>query len=204
MDDEEFTDELPESPEKPETSSPAQDKEQQKEKQARPRSKDEKKLIEAALFISSRAMSLEEFRALTGIGALGYLQGVVEELRREYAERGSAIEISELSGKYEMRISNDVLQRVKQFAQDIEISKSALRTLAYISKHDGILKSELVRKIGTQIYEDVHELIDAEFVKATKAGRTSKITLTEKFKKYFVMAPKVEAALETPIQQTTL
>ncbi len=165
------------------------------------RPKEEKKLIEAALFISSRSMSLEEFRALTGIGALGYIQGVVEELRKEYEERGSAIEIMEAGGKYEMRIRNDVLQRVKQFAQDIEISKSALRTLAFISKHDGILKSELVRKIGTQVYEDVRELVDAEFVKSIKAGRTSKLTLTEKFKKYFVQAPKIE---EAPIQQTTL
>ncbi len=163
--------------------------------------KEEKKLIEAALFISSRSMSLEEFRALTGIGALGYIQGVVEELRKDYEERGSAIEIMEAGGKYEMRIRNDVLQRVKQFAQDIEISKGALRTLAFISKHDGILKSELVRKIGTQVYEDVRELVEAEFVKSVRAGRTSKLTLTEKFRKYFVQAPKIE---EAPVQQTTL
>jgi segregation and condensation protein B len=166
--------------------------------------KDEKKLIEAALFISSRSMSLEEFRALTGIGALGYIQGVVDELRKEYDERGSAIEIMEAGGKYEMRIRNDVLQRVKQFAQDIEISKGALRTLAFISKHDGILKSELVRKIGTQVYEDVRELVEAEFVKSTKAGRTSKLTLTEKFRKYFVQAPKAAPPEESQKAQTTL
>lgn len=169
---------------------------------AKKKGKEEKKLIEAALFISSRAMTLEEFRTLTGIGALGYLQGVVEELGREYEERGSAIEILASGGKYEMRVKNEVLQRVKQFAQDIEISKGALRTLAFISKHDGILKSELVRKIGTQVYEDVRELVEHEFVKSVRAGRTSKLTLTDKFKKYFVQVQKAEA--EEPPQQTTL
>lgn len=146
--------------------------------------KEEKKLIEAALFISARPMSLEELRTLTGIGALGYLQGVVEELKNDFME--SAIEIIEADGKYEMRVRNPYLERVKQFAQDTEINKSALRTLAYISKHDGMLKSELVRRVGSQAYADVKELVEAEFVKSQKSGRTSKLWLTEKFKKYFV------------------
>jgi len=147
--------------------------------------KEEKKLIEAALFISSRPMSLEEFRTLTGIGALGYLQGVVDELKKDYEARGSSLEITAMDGKYVMRVRNDQLERVKQFAQDTEISKAALRTLAFISKHDGILKSELVKKIGTQVYEDVKELAETNFVKPQKSGRSSKLWLTEKFKKYF-------------------
>ncbi len=164
--------------------------------------KEEKRLIEAALFISSRAMSLEEFRTLTGIGALGYLQGVLAELKKEYDERGSAIEITDMDGKYVMRVRNEHLSRVKQFAQDTEISKSALRTLAYISKNDGILKSALVKKIGTHAYADVKELIGAEFVKAQKAGRSSKLVLTEKFRKYFVQQAQEPQA--PPPEQTTL
>jgi segregation and condensation protein B len=162
--------------------------------------KEEKKLIEAALFISSRAMTLEEFRSLTGIGALGYLQGVVQELRKDYEERGSAIEIIEADGKYSMRVRNEQLSRVKQYAQDTEISKSALRTLAYLSKHEGMLKSELVRRVGTHAYSDVKELIGADFVRAQRAGRTSKLTLTEKFRRYFV----TESAPAGEAPQTTL
>jgi len=147
--------------------------------------KEEKRLIEAALFISGRDMSLEELRTLTGIGALGYLRTVVEELRTDYDDRQSAIEILEANGKYSMRIRNECIDRVKEFAQDSEISKSALRTLAYISKHDGMLKSALARKMGSGIYQDVRELVASEFVKPQKAGRSSKLWLTEKFKKYF-------------------
>ncbi len=148
--------------------------------------KEEKKLIEAALFISGREMSLEELRTLTGIGALGYLQNTLSEIQEEYHNRGSAIEIIEVGGKYAMRVSNDYIGKVKEFAQDTEISKSALRTLAFISKHDGMLKSLLVKKIGTQAYMDVKELVQAEYIKPKKAGRSSKLFLTEKFKKYFV------------------
>ncbi|MDO8554457.1 MAG: SMC-Scp complex subunit ScpB [Candidatus Micrarchaeota archaeon] len=145
----------------------------------------EKRLIEAALFISARGLTLEELRTLTGIGALGYLQNMLNELRKEYEEKGSSIEVAEISGKYEMRVRNDYNERVKQFAQDIQISKSALRTLAYVAKHDGVLKSTVVKRVGTQVYQDVKELVDNEFLKTQKAGRSSKLILTEKFKKYF-------------------
>lgn len=161
--------------------------------------KEEKKLIEAALFISSRAMSLEEFRTLTGIGALGYIQSVLDELRKDYEERGSAIEIIDIEGKYLMRVRNENLARVKQFAQETEISKSALRTLAYISKNDGILKSTLVRRVGTHAYSDVKELVDADFLKAQKAGRSAKLVLTEKFKKYFVVEKQGESSPQTTL-----
>lgn len=146
---------------------------------------DEKRLIEAALFISGRELSLEELRRLTGVGALGYLQGLVEQLQKEYAERGSSLEIVQMDGKYSMRVRNEYLTPVRQFAQDTEISKNALRTLAYVAKHDGMLKSELAKRIGSQIYQDVQELVSEGFVKPQKAGRSSKLFLTEKFKKYF-------------------
>jgi len=150
--------------------------------------KEEKRIIEAALFISARPMALEEMRTLTGIGALGYLQKVIEELKQEYVQRNSAIEILDADGKYEMRLKPELTARVKQFAQDSEISKPALRTLAFVSKHDGVLKSELAKRIGSTVYQDVRELVDAGFVKPKKAGRSSKLYLTEKFHRYFEKA----------------
>jgi len=149
----------------------------------------EKRYIEAAMFISSKPLSLEDFKRITGISALGYLKNLVDELKKEYDERGSAIEINEIDGKYEMRVRPAYIERVKEFAQEAEISKAALRTLAFIAKHDGILKSELVKKIGTQIYEDVKELTESGFVRQQKAGRTTKLFLTEKFRKYFEQRP---------------
>lgn len=166
---------------------PEEETEEQEAEQPKvqPKELNEKRLIEAALFISARSLNLEELRTLTGIGALGYLQSMLTELKKEYEERGSAVEIIDINGKYEMKVKNDYMSRVKQFAQDIEISKSSLRTLAYIAKHDGVLKSTVVKRIGTQVYHDVKELVEAEFVKSQKAGRSAKLFLTDKFKKYF-------------------
>lgn len=166
--------------------------------------KEEKRIIEAALFISARPMDLSELRTLTGIGALGYLQKVIGELQAEYEQRAGAIEILGSDGKYEMRLRPELTTRVKQFAQDTEISKPALRTLAYISKHDGVLKSELAKRIGSTIYQDVRELVDAGFVKPKKAGRTSKLFLTEKFHRYFVEGKAVADVSEPAANQQIL
>lgn len=147
--------------------------------------KEEKSLIEAALFISGRALSLEELRMLTGIGAMGYLKKVTKELAEDYTKRKSAVEILEIDGRYLMRVRNDYIDRVKQFAQDQEISRSALRVLAYISKKDGCLKSEVAKRMGSYVYPLIKELVAASFVREKKAGRTSQLILTDKFRKYF-------------------
>lgn len=149
----------------------------------------EKRYIEAAMFLAAKPLSLEDFKKVTGISALGYLKNLVEELKKEYDERGSAIELIEIDGRYELRIRTEYIDRVKEFAQEAEISRAALRTLAFIAKHDGILKSELVKRIGTKIYDDVKELTEAGFVRQKKSGRSSQVFLTEKFRKYFGQTP---------------
>jgi chromosome segregation and condensation protein ScpB len=67
--------------------------------------------------------------------------------------------------------------------------------LAIIAKHDGILKSDLVKKMGPQAYMDVKELVKSGFVKTHKAGRTSKLTVTDKFKKYFGNVEDLKAGM---------
>ncbi len=143
----------------------------------------EKRLIEAALFMSGRALKMEEIRKLTGISASGYLSKMIQELQKEYD--GKAIEIVVIENEVYMRVKEEYLEEVKSFAQDSELSKSALRTLAIISKNDGILKSELVKRLGSQIYQDVKELVERGFIKEKKAGRTKSLHLTKKFRTMF-------------------
>jgi len=142
-------------------------------------------MIEAALFMSGREMSVPELKKLSGIASAGPIRSMLEELSAEYAEKGSAIEIFEADGSYLMRIREEYVGGVKQFAQETTISKSALRTLSYIARHNGILKSVVVKRIGTMIYDDVRELVKNGFILQRKYGRSSKLFLTDKFRAYF-------------------
>jgi len=146
---------------------------------------DEKRLIEAALFISGRELSLQDFCRLTGIAAPGHVKSLVEELKADYDNSGSSLEVLQIGEKYVMRVRDRYLEKVKAFAQEAELSRGALRSLSYIAAHDGVLKSEMSRRIGPMIYEEVRELVEKGFVSQKAEGRSSKLFLTEKFHAYF-------------------
>ncbi|MEM4272146.1 MAG: SMC-Scp complex subunit ScpB [Candidatus Bilamarchaeaceae archaeon] len=153
-----------------------------------------RRLIEAALFMSGRELSLNELKKLTGIASAGHVKTMVQELSEEYSRNGSALEIFEANGAYLMRVREEYLASARQFAQEAEISRSALRTLSYIARHNGILKSEVVKRIGPAIYDDVKELVERGFVFQRKFGRSSRLFLTDKFRAYFEQGGPVAGA----------
>ena len=148
-------------------------------------SSEAEKIIEAALFMSSRPLTLQELGKLIGVAAPGFVEQRVKQLAEDYETIGSAIEITEEGGKYYMRLRQQYVNYVKDFASAAEVSRHALRTLAYVAKNEGITKRQLFLKLGGGIYEDVAELSDKGFVTQKKSGRTKAVSTTAKFKSYF-------------------
>jgi len=143
------------------------------------------KIIEAALFMSSKPLAVGELGKLIGVAAPGFVAQRLDALRQRYDSSGSAVEIAFEEGRYYMRVRQQLVGFVKEFAQTAEISKHALRTLAYIAKNDGITKRSLFLKLGGGIYEDVAELVEKGFVTQKRSGRTKAVSTTPKFKAYF-------------------
>jgi len=143
------------------------------------------RIIEAALFMSSRPVGAPELGKLIGVAAPGFVADRIEALRGMYEAAGSAVEIALEDGKYYMRLRPKYVQFVKDFAQTGEISRHALRTLAYVSKNDGMKKSELCKRLGSSIYQDVAELVSKGFLSQKKSGRSTLLSTTPKFKEYF-------------------
>jgi segregation and condensation protein B len=143
------------------------------------------KIIEAALFMSSKPLAVAELGKLIGVAAPGFVSQRLDTLRAKYDSSGSAIEIALEDGKYYMRLRQEYVNYVKDFAQAAEISKHALRTLAYVAKNDGITKRQLFLKLGGGIYDDIGELAEKGFVTQKKSGRTKAVSTTPKFKAYF-------------------
>jgi segregation and condensation protein B len=146
---------------------------------------EQERVIEAALFMSSRPLSLQEMGKLIGVAAPGFVEQRVNALAIRYTDMESAIEIVGEGGKYYMRLRQQYAPYVKDFSQAAEITPHALRTLAYVAKNEGITKRQLFLKLGSGIYEDVAELAEKGFVSTKKAGRTKSVSTTPKFKSYF-------------------
>jgi len=145
-------------------------------------------IIEAALFMSSRPLSLQELGKLIGVAAPGFVSQRVRAVQDIYNGLGGAVEIAEEDGKFYMRVRQQYVPFVKSFASASEISPHALKTLAYIAKNDGVTKHALFLKLGGGIYEDVNELVEKGFVTTKRFGRTRAVSTTAKFKAYFDQA----------------
>ena len=144
------------------------------------------RVLEAALFMSSQSLQSADLGKLVGIAAVGHVNQLLEELSKQYDSSGSALEVVEENpGKWAMRIRASFAPTVRRFAGEAEIPKHALRTLAYVSRHEGITKRELFKRLGSTIYEDAAELIERGFVTAKPAGRTMALSTTPKFRQYF-------------------
>jgi len=144
-----------------------------------------KKLVEAALFMSPNAMSISEIASATGIASPGMIEKILSQLIAEYDSRDTSLKIMAISGKYMFSLKDQYISKVSSLASGPDISRGALRILAYISKNNGMLQSDLVKYFGSSTYEYMKELEDKEFVQAKKYKRSKKIETTPKFGEYF-------------------
>lgn len=144
-----------------------------------------KRVIEAALFISSKPLTLEGMGKFVGVAAPGFVEGLVKELAAEYDVSGSSIKIVSEPGGWIMRLRSEYSSKVASLAQEAEVTKGALRILAYISQNEGIEQSKVADRLGSTVYDRVHELVDKGFVSKEKKGRTSVLKTTQKFRDYF-------------------
>lgn len=145
---------------------------------------DDKAILEAALFISAREMSTTELSKLTGLGTKEVI-GLIEELRRDYKERGSGIHITREGNSFKMEIKAEIEEKILHLAPQTDISEAMLKTLALIAHDQPIKQSELVRVRGNRVYYYVKKLRELELITTKKEGRTKLLTTTPRFKDYF-------------------
>jgi segregation and condensation protein B len=146
---------------------------------------DYKKVAEAALFASGRAMTAQELGTVMGVASMGYVKSVMESLMQEYAQREGALEIKSVGDGYVLEVRNQYAQRVASLAGSPDITRPSLRILAYISKNEPVMQSSIVKAFGSSAYDHIKELSEKQFIKSAREGRTKRIETTHKFKEYF-------------------
>jgi segregation and condensation protein B len=143
------------------------------------------KLIESALFVAGRALSINDIASTLGVISVGYLKGVADRLVDDYKIRDSPFIINKINEKYELGLRDPYAKKVSSLAGAPDLSKSALRILAYISKNEPVSQSSIVKAFGSSTYIYIKDLYDKDFVKTKKTGRTKILETTERFKEYF-------------------
>ncbi len=143
---------------------------------------EDKALVEAALFVAGRPLSIKELSKALGIRSLDYLEKLIELIAAEYAERKSAIEIVRVLGdKYVMQVKQEYSQRVIHLMPKPDLRTGELKTLALIAYLQPIEQSKIIKLRGTQAYEHVKHLLQMGLIYAEPYERTKLLGTTPKF-----------------------
>lgn len=143
-----------------------------------------RQVIEAALFVSSEPVSVSKLAEVCGL-TTDEVRAVVEELRREYASRNSAIEIRSIGGEHYLMQAREALSGMLIELVKPAVAQEVLKTLSLIALRQPVTQAEVVKARGSTAYAHIKELVAKGFVFASPAGRTKMLTTTEKFSDYF-------------------
>jgi segregation and condensation protein B len=141
--------------------------------------------LEAALYVSGRALTLEELSSIIG-KSQSTVQKLLDELSFEYNKRKGALEVVALPrDRYAMQLRPELTPSVGRLIPGGLLSFSTLQTLVFIALKQPIIQSELVTQRGTHCYDHVKELVDKKFVESVPEGRSKQLTTTPLFADYF-------------------
>jgi segregation and condensation protein B len=152
---------------------------------AEQRNEEHMRVAEAALFVSGKAMGLDDIAKVLGVASMGYVKKLMEELMHDYEGNKSALTVVNIGDKYALAVKSAYASKVNDLAGAPDISKGALRILAYIGRNEPIMQNSIVKAFGSSTYDHMKELLEKEFVTSQKKGRTRRIETTQKFREYF-------------------
>lgn len=146
---------------------------------------EKEKILEAALFMSPKSLTLEELNSIAEINSRLDTQSLLKELMNFYNTRKSALEIVESPVGYQMRVKEEYEEKVQQFAQNSMFSRGVMKTLALIAYKQPVNQSLVVQYRNNKAYDHLKLLLTEGFIKKEPKGRTFVLTTTNKFIEYF-------------------
>ena len=147
---------------------------------------EKKQLVEAALFMSSEPLTIEQLGRVLGSDSLGKTLRVLDAAVLGFNRRDSALEIAKTTdGRYRMRVRGEYIDKVKHLAVSTDLPKSTLRTLAIIAFKQPIKQSIVVKMRGNKAYDHIERLETDGFIRKTREGNTYILETTKKFIDYF-------------------
>ena len=149
--------------------------------------------IEAILYLKGRPISLSELAELAR-DEPDQVRTAIAMLTTSYAQRDTALEVVEQSGRYCLQLRPAMADLVKNMLP-VNLSTATLRTLATIALKKRILQSDLVDLRGSGAYDHIKELLAQDFIERRRQsdGRSYWLTLSEKFHRTFSVLPDLGA-----------
>jgi segregation and condensation protein B len=128
--------------------------------------------VEAALFAADEPLTGRKLAAVAGLGDAGQARRLVRRLQTLYEVDGSAFQIEELAGGFQLLTRPEFhywLARLRQSRQDVKLSGPARETLAIVAYRQPIMRADIEAVRGVQCGDMLRVLMEKGLVRI--AGR---------------------------------
>lgn len=148
--------------------------------------KDDRSIIEAALYAADRPLTLGELREILETSSETYARKLVEELIADYGKRGGPLVLAEAShGTFSLRLREEFMPRLEGVVPKARLSRGALKTLAMIAYKQPVYQARLADLRGSRVYDHVKQLGALGFVESKPFERTRVLRTSRRFAGYF-------------------
>lgn len=153
---------------------------------------DLKKIVETLLFITDRPVKPARIADVVEKTDTKRVREVIMELQNEYAVRGSAVQIVEIGGGFQMSTKPEYGRWVRRLYNEkmtTKLSNAALETLAIIAYKQPITRAEMEGIRGVDVAGPLEKLIERSLVrvvgKKDTIGRPMVYGTTDEFLRLF-------------------
>jgi len=112
------------------------------------------KLLEAALFASSRPITTEELATLSPDDSPAAIAAAIDELREHYDVDGHGVELQEIGGGWQILTRpeyTEAIERAQLAARPARLSGAALETLAIIAYKQPLSRAQVASIRGVNV-----------------------------------------------------
>lgn len=168
--------------------------EDSKQKQAAERTQRKLAIVEAALYVAGRPLTLKELCSVLKTRSKNKARKLAKTLMQEYAGRKTALEVLELKDeRYVLQLKAEFTPRVRKLVKRPLLSQGPLKTLAYIAYRQPVSQKKVVDVRGHHVYGHIKLLKETGLVVGEKKGRSTVLRTTEYFADYFGLSHDLSA-----------
>ena len=148
--------------------------------------KEDRAVIEAALYAADHPLNLSEIRGLLGTSSETYAHRLIDALVADYGKRGGPLVLSETAkDTFALHLRDEYMPKLEGIVPKAKLSRGALKTLALVAYKQPIYQARLAELRGGRVYEHVRQLAALGFVESRPFGRTRVLRTSRRFAGYF-------------------
>jgi segregation and condensation protein B len=149
-------------------------------------------LVEAALVATDEPLTAKKLATVAGLADAAEARRVVQQLRGLYEREGSAFQVEELAGGFQLLtrpVFHPWLVRLRRGGGEMKISPAARETLAIVAYRQPIARADIEAVRGVQVADVLRQLMEKGLVRIAgrddSLGRPVLYGTTKKFLQVF-------------------